>query len=365
MRKIALIIILFISTVSSFGQSPPKKYFRLIEKAKHFYAIKDYKESALVYSMAFQVNGWKALSEHRYNAACSWALASVPDSAFFQLTIIATKAAYTNYEEIATDTDFVSLHADKRWNPLLEKIKQNQKSANKLSITRSDTLSAIDALYKESQLKTEELKKEQSKLENYYAPFHETIKDTVYTTISRIGIYLSAGVGLSNDYGIVGAAVPLNCSFAYKSHLFTITSGNGGNYAYGGRDGGSFQQTNYVGFLYGESIRCKNSLLALSVGVALSNVYVNTYVLASMPNNANYNKQGIVSVPIEFKYFWLANNGIGFGIHVSENIISEAEFSSFYIGGCVVFGIWNNPKKTEHKHWDNFINEQKDFYHIK
>ena len=108
---------------------PNEAYYGLIYKADSLYAAKAYKGSALVYSEAFKANGWKGLPEDRYTAACSWALAAIPDSAFFQLNSIATKENYTNYEHITTDTNLNSLHADRRWTALLGLIKENKEKA--------------------------------------------------------------------------------------------------------------------------------------------------------------------------------------------------------------------------------------------
>lgn len=68
-----------------FGQTPEQKYNALIKKADVFYRIKNYKNSALTYSLAFNIKGHRPITKDRFNAACSWALANYPDSAFSQL----------------------------------------------------------------------------------------------------------------------------------------------------------------------------------------------------------------------------------------------------------------------------------------
>jgi hypothetical protein len=129
MKKTILILTLVLKTLFTFGQNIPKEYHDLIKIAESLYVAKDFKNSADKYSNAFKINGWKGLPNDRYNAACSWALAAVPDSAFFNLDRIATKSNYTNYAHITTDPDLNSLHSDNRWAPLLEKIKQNKDKA--------------------------------------------------------------------------------------------------------------------------------------------------------------------------------------------------------------------------------------------
>lgn len=149
MKKTALLLIFIISANTLFAQSIPQKYSSLVKKADSLYRAKDYKNSAYQYSEAFESNGWKALATDRYNAACSWALSGVADSAFFQLNRIATKSNYTNYGHITTDTDLNSLHQDKRWAPLLEKIKQNKEKAE--ANLNKPLAAMLDSIYVEDQ----------------------------------------------------------------------------------------------------------------------------------------------------------------------------------------------------------------------
>jgi hypothetical protein len=153
MKQIALIFAIFLTTTLTFGQNIPQEYFELVKKADSLYNAKDFRNSANKYSDAFKVNGWKGLPNDRYNAACSWALAAVPDSAFFQLDRIATKSNYTNYGHITTDPDLNSLHNDNRWKPLLEKIKQNKEKAeanlNKPLVAILDSIHVEDQTYRQ------------------------------------------------------------------------------------------------------------------------------------------------------------------------------------------------------------------------
>ena len=149
MKQTTLIIVFFLLTNLTFGQNIPKEYFDLVKKADSLYNAKDFKNSANIYSEAFKANGWKGLPNDRYNAACSWALAAVPDSAFFQLDRIATKSNYTNYGHITTDPDLNSLHNDNRWKPLLEKIKQNKDKAE--ANLNKPLVETLDSIYVEDQ----------------------------------------------------------------------------------------------------------------------------------------------------------------------------------------------------------------------
>ncbi len=139
--------ILLVFTMVSSAQNA--LYTQYAKEADSLYKAKDYLKSAQRYSDAFKVNGWKGMSPDRYNAACSWALAGVPDSAFFQLNRIATKANYTNIGHITQDTDLNSLHGDKRWQPILAIIKGNK---DKEEANLDKTLVAVlDTVYMEDQ----------------------------------------------------------------------------------------------------------------------------------------------------------------------------------------------------------------------
>lgn len=127
MKSTILFFGLLISSVSLFGQSDPNKYDVLIRKADSLYQVKDFKNSAFAFSDAFKIPDSKISVNHRYNAACSWALANYPDSAFFNLDFIAKLMNYTNLGTIKSDPDLMSLYNDKRWNPLLETILSNKK----------------------------------------------------------------------------------------------------------------------------------------------------------------------------------------------------------------------------------------------
>ena len=108
------------------AQTLPSKYNFFIHQADSLYDIKQYKNSAFTYNKAFETIQRKGIANDRYNAACSWAMANYPDSAFYNLTILATKANYTNFNHLVTDTDLEPLHNDPRWMELVKKVKANK-----------------------------------------------------------------------------------------------------------------------------------------------------------------------------------------------------------------------------------------------
>lgn len=169
MKKAILTFFLILTANIIFGQTVPKEYTDKVKTAESLYNAKDFKNSANNYSQAFRSNGWKASLNDRYNAACSWAMASVPDSAFSQLDRVAVK--FSNYNHITTDTDLNILHGDKRWKPLIEKIKQNQEKAE-ANLNKS-LVASLDKIYTDDQKYRQEI----DGIEKKYGPDSKEIND--------------------------------------------------------------------------------------------------------------------------------------------------------------------------------------------
>lgn len=125
------------------------RYKELTTKANSLYEQKDFKGSAETFSAAFETLGWKGTSNDRYNAACSWALAGVPDSAFFHLFRIAEKMDYANLGHIQQDADLQSLYADSRWPQLIGLVTANKE---RLEANIDKPLAALlDSIHNEDQ----------------------------------------------------------------------------------------------------------------------------------------------------------------------------------------------------------------------
>jgi hypothetical protein len=149
MKNILTLFSLLSITVFSSAQSTTDYYSNYISIAESYFEAKDYKASAMAYSDAFKSNDWKGYSNDRYNAACAWALAGIPDSAFYNLDRIVTKSNYTDLDHITNDADLNSLHDDKRWAPLIEIIRINKAKAEaSLNLPLAHKL---DSIYVEDQ----------------------------------------------------------------------------------------------------------------------------------------------------------------------------------------------------------------------
>jgi hypothetical protein len=149
MRYTILILTVIVSATITFGQTTPPAYSDLVKQADSLYNAGNFLNSANKYSAAFKSNEWKGTSNDRYNAACSWALAGIKDSAFFQLDRIVGKMNYSNYGHITTDADLNSLHSDIRWTSLLKIIKQNKVKAE--ANLNKPLAGKLDSIYVEDQ----------------------------------------------------------------------------------------------------------------------------------------------------------------------------------------------------------------------
>lgn len=153
MKKLTVLTILTLLVFNfTFGQDR-EKYAELINTAWSLYESKDYLKSGEKYSEAFVVLSGKGMVNDRYNAACSWALANKPDSAFVQLFEISKNGNYTNYAHITTDPDLNSLHNDERWSKLIAIVKVNKEKAeanfDKPLVTILDTIYQEDQKYRQ------------------------------------------------------------------------------------------------------------------------------------------------------------------------------------------------------------------------
>jgi hypothetical protein len=122
------ILLVCLSVVSLFAKSQgfPIHYYRFVHKGDSLYQAKNYQASGMAYSNGFKVAKGTGTSTDRYNAACSWALANVPDSAFASLEYLVKKLDYSNSSRLFRDMDLMSLFPDKRWLPLLQRVNGNR-----------------------------------------------------------------------------------------------------------------------------------------------------------------------------------------------------------------------------------------------
>jgi hypothetical protein len=198
-REFLLIFILAIFSAFLFGQE--NEYGRYIKKADSLYKEKDYKNSALNYSDAFESLGWKGYREDRFSAARAWAMANNLDSAFFNLYRIATLMNDTSYEQTKGDQMLVSLHKDKRWEILLKIEKENKEKAGK-NINK-ELVKQLKSIYSEDQ----KYRKQKDSVGNKFGWNSKEMKDLWKIINSKDSINLIAIKDILDNYGWLGADI--------------------------------------------------------------------------------------------------------------------------------------------------------------
>jgi hypothetical protein len=119
--------LLFLLFYFAFYKVNAQNYQQTIEKANSFYKSKDYNKSLALYEDAFKIK--KDEYVDFYNAACTAALANIPSKAFNYLNA-AIDEGWTNVDHLKKDTDLESLHGDKNWTELFNKIQLKQDLKN-------------------------------------------------------------------------------------------------------------------------------------------------------------------------------------------------------------------------------------------
>ena len=148
-QKNEILFFLFLIVFNfSNGQRPAGNYKVDIGKADSLYLKKEFLYAAKMYSKAFIDNHYW-MSSDRYKAATAWAMANIPDSAFYHLEV---GIVDEDYHLVSSNPDLSSLHKDKRWEIILAKRKKIQDSVqahyNWPLIAILDTINNDDQKYR-------------------------------------------------------------------------------------------------------------------------------------------------------------------------------------------------------------------------
>lgn len=152
MKKITILFPLVLLATFAFGQNkfkPTEKYRKHSTRAYSFYGENQYLKSALSYDTLFRLNNGQGLMTDRYNASCSWALAGNTEKAFFYLNKVITIDKWINLSHLLSDSDLNTLHTDKRWQPLIDKVKSNKEKAE--AMLNKPLAALLDTVYDEDQ----------------------------------------------------------------------------------------------------------------------------------------------------------------------------------------------------------------------
>ena len=126
--SLALSLLFFIIPFVSYSQNAT--YDSLITIAQKHYSEKNYFQSAITFNKAFKSLGDKGYEQDRYDAARSWARASVKDSVFKNLTRLADKTDFLEVHQLETEKAFMLLHKEEQWKQLQKKVNPNNETYN-------------------------------------------------------------------------------------------------------------------------------------------------------------------------------------------------------------------------------------------
>ena len=124
--RIFICLLLVCTAYLPFAATTQETTDSLVAKATEAYQKKEYERSAQLYSAAIKQGAQD--TGVFYNAACSFALAGKKEEAFEYLAQSINRG-YANAGHLKQDTDFISLHTDARWQPLVKKCADNFKVA--------------------------------------------------------------------------------------------------------------------------------------------------------------------------------------------------------------------------------------------
>lgn len=149
MNRLTTLTVLFLIIFNSIFGQDNEKYADLVNEASRLYKNKEYVKSGQKYSEAFEALGGKGVVKDRYDAACVWALANLPDSSFIQLFKIAQNGNYTNLSHITIDSDLTTLHQDERWSNVIDIVRNNKEKAE--ANLNKPLVAILDTVYQEDQ----------------------------------------------------------------------------------------------------------------------------------------------------------------------------------------------------------------------
>lgn len=124
MKHLCLFVCLSVFCQISVAQN--STYDQKVAEGESLLSAGRFAEAAKCYSAAFESFSWRGYTEDRINAARAWAMAGVPDSAFFNLTRIAERTGYDDLDALNNNPHFAPLRSDPRWLDLYAKVKANQ-----------------------------------------------------------------------------------------------------------------------------------------------------------------------------------------------------------------------------------------------
>lgn len=161
--------------------------------------------------------------------------------------------------------------------------------------------------------------------------------------VSTVGHYVSVGTGLiiispMNEFALNGSY-----SYAYRSHLFSVSGITSGSLSGGGSYESWFNYSS-IGLLAGESLRARHWLLSASAGIGIADMKYHREI-SNHNNNNDVDYRGTsASLPAEIKLFFLASH-FGLGFHFFTDFTAKQK--PYAITANLVFGTWRKPKEPK------------------
>lgn len=207
MKKTFSLIVLFHLMVSGvFAQSEGSLvYNKYTHIADSLYKTKEYPSAARAYDRAFQALEGKAIANDRYNAACSYSLAAMNDSAFYHLFYLVNKSGqyvYDSYKHILTkDSDLKNVRKDERWPEFkrrVDSLKADfEKNLDMELVLQLDSIYEKDqGIRKEYRSMTEKYENDSPEMKAFYKRWRET------DSINEIAV-----LKILDEYGWLGKDV--------------------------------------------------------------------------------------------------------------------------------------------------------------
>jgi hypothetical protein len=199
-KRLSLLALILLLATTILAQTSAS-YAEWITKAQAFYDAKQFRQAAETFTKAFNTMDGKAYPTDRYNAACSWSLAGIKDSAFYHLTRLITKTNYKDLSQLLNDHDLDNLHSDRRWNELVDIVKQNKEKAE--ANLNKPLVAILDTVFRNDQ----DLRNQIRDVAQKYGQQSKEMTD-LWTTISyNDSIDLIKVTAIIDKYGWLGADV--------------------------------------------------------------------------------------------------------------------------------------------------------------
>lgn len=129
--KTRLLFVYIVCSTFMYAQEDRVKYDEFSKIADSLFKEKKYQSAAENYSRAFSFLDWKAIPQHRYFAAVSYAQSGNMDSAFYHIDRLVIRDLLSDTTELVNNESLLPMKTDKRWKPMVQVLKEKQEKREK------------------------------------------------------------------------------------------------------------------------------------------------------------------------------------------------------------------------------------------